>query len=527
MGKNAKSMIRSLTGLSASLALLATLGCTQGQEGKSAVTIQFPAATSVKSASAPTGANTTVTTAWNSALNPTAVSQINCYAIFVGASDLNTSSCTPPNSNIARLTFGPYVVFTPAGQAASLSVPVGAARTITVVGLVASPASACTTQTNNSTLNKLAFSQPQILGSSTTDLSPGNVTVDVDISMHAASDFIEDCKLAGLNLTDPSPTPSPTPIPTTATSAQISLISTLNTAGSNTDIVVDTSGNVYYLDINNSLVMKVSPAGVQSELTDYESSGGYGTLAIDSNNTLYVAFSNVLMKVSPGGTMSSFATFPSGTGPLNMKVDASGNIYYTEWSGSYVSTNIIKKITPSGVVSTWAGSGAAGHTDSKGVGATFNNPSGLAIDSLGNVYVADIGNSVIRRIDSTANVTTFAGSGTQASVDGVGTGASFYLRPTPAAYLAIDSSDNLYVGDNNFYTGYIRKVTNQAVATTYCGNGSMSTNVVGLCSGTGVWVNMGMALSSSGVIYYVSGATLYSIAPSVTAAVGSSPVGSP
>jgi len=99
------------------------------------------------------------------------------------------------------------------------------------------------------------------------------------------------------------------------------------------------------------------------------------------------------------------------------------------------------EITPE--VTTLAGSGSQGSADGTGTAASFYNPSGVAVDGSGNVYVADRNNHKIRKITSAGVVTTFAGSGSQGSANGTGTAASFNY-PTG---VAVDGSGNVYVAD--------------------------------------------------------------------------------
>jgi streptogramin lyase len=190
-------------------------------------------------------------------------------------------------------------------------------------------------------------------------------------------------------------------------------------------------------------------------------SSPYG-IAVDSAGTVYVVDSNdnTLRKITPAGVVTTLAGSPGaigltdGTGnaarfsvPFDVAVDGAGNIYVCDHGNS-----AIRKITPAGVVTTLAGSGSQGNTDGKGSAATFKFPAGIAADSSGNVYVADTDNQIIRRITPSGDVTTIAGS-TVGSVDGVGTAASFY-NPKD---VAVDSSGNLYVADRGNHT--IRKGT--------------------------------------------------------------------
>ena len=108
-----------------------------------------------------------------------------------------------------------------------------------------------------------------------------------------------------------------------------------------------------------------------------------------------------------------------------------------------MANNRIRKISPTGVVTTLAGSGTAGYADGTGAAAQFNNPYGVAVDSAGFVYVSDTNNHRVRQISPTGVVTTLAGSGTSGNLDGVGTSARF-ASPQD---IAVDGSGNVYVAE--------------------------------------------------------------------------------
>jgi sugar lactone lactonase YvrE len=162
------------------------------------------------------------------------------------------------------------------------------------------------------------------------------------------------------------------------------------------------------------------------------------------------------------------------SGPVGLAIDVSGNIYVAD---TY--NHSIRKITPAGIVSTLAGTGSSGSANGIGTAASFNTPTGVAVDASGNVYVADQYNNKIRKITPAGVVTTFAGSGSTGSANGTGTAASFFF---PYG-LAVDTSDNIYVADLNNHR--IRKITPAGVVTTFAGSS------LGYANGTGTAAKFG------------------------------------
>jgi hypothetical protein len=155
------------------------------------------------------------------------------------------------------------------------------------------------------------------------------------------------------------------------------------------------------------------PAGVYGQVSTFAGSG----LAGSANGT---------------GTSASFNS------PYSVTTDASGNIYVADRANF-----IIRKINPTGVVTTLAGSGVQGFADGTGTAASFNSITALATDASGNIYAADYTNNRIRKISPAGVVTTLAGSGQIGSANGTGTAASFNV-PTG---VAVDASGNVYVAD--------------------------------------------------------------------------------
>lgn len=252
------------------------------------------------------------------------------------------------------------------------------------------------------------------------------------------------------------------------------------------DVAVDISGNVFVADLYNNHVRKITPAGVVTTLAPYIT---YPEgLDFDSAGNLYVASfgDNNVVKITPSGTSTVFAT--GFNTPRGIAVSTSGDVYVAD-SGN----NLIKKITPAGTVTIFAGSGVYGSTDGTGTAASFGVPYAIAIDSSNNLYTADFNSTKIRKITSTGVVTTIAGS-TDGYADGIGTAAMF----SQPSGIAVDTSGNIYVGDSA--NNRVRKITSAGVVTTLIGSG---TAAYAEGSGTGAALNYpaGIAFGSDGTMY--------------------------
>ncbi len=280
-------------------------------------------------------------------------------------------------------------------------------------------------------------------------------------------------------------------------------------------VAVDSVGYVYVADQYNHRIRKITPAGVVSTLAGSGVAGfadGAGTsaqfnyptgVAVDSASNVYVGdySNNRIRKITSAGVVttlagSDVAGFADGTGvsaqfngPSGVAVDSASNVYVGD-----ISNHRIRKITSAGVVTTLAGSGVAGFADGTGVSAQFNLPSGVAVDSAGYVYVADLYNHRIRKITSAGVVSTLAGSGVAGFADGASASARFYY---PYG-VAVDSAGTVYVGDNT--NQRIRKITPAGVVSTLAGSG-----VAGFADGAGIAAQFnyptGVAVDSAGYVY--------------------------
>jgi sugar lactone lactonase YvrE len=179
-------------------------------------------------------------------------------------------------------------------------------------------------------------------------------------------------------------------------------------------------------------------------------------------------------------------------GPRGMVFDSNGNMFVAD---SY--NNVIRKVTPYGVVTTFAGTaGLCGSTDGSGFEALFHAPEGLAIDANDNLYVADTCNSTIRKITPYGVVTTVAGSaGLKGSVNGTGIAARFVC---PVG-VAVDKNGNVYVTDFTDHT--IRKITPARLVTTFAGKSGLSGSSNGSGSAARFNSPYGIAFDKKGVAY--------------------------
>jgi sugar lactone lactonase YvrE len=233
------------------------------------------------------------------------------------------------------------------------------------------------------------------------------------------------------------------------------------------------AGNVYVADVGYSLIRKISPSGVVSTLAgggsgNPSSLDGTGTaasfsspsgVAVDTAGNVYVADTddNLIRKISPSGVVTTLAGSFYGTSggiaanlynPTGVAVDVAGNVYVADEGN-----NLIRKISPSGIMSILAGNGRSGSANGTGMAASFSRPQGVAVDAGGIVYVADTNNNLIREISPSGAVITLAGNGTQGSANGYGFKASFNY---PVG-IAVDGQGNVYVADGG--NNMIRKIS--------------------------------------------------------------------
>jgi sugar lactone lactonase YvrE len=244
-------------------------------------------------------------------------------------------------------------------------------------------------------------------------------------------------------------------------------------------IATDHSNNIFITDGKNNKIRKITPDGVVTTLAGNGSQGsddGTGTaasfnepsgIATDTAGNVYVSdpYNSLIRKITPSGVVTTLAGSGGFEGldgiglaasfsyAISIATDALGNISVADFA-----SHKIRKITAEGVVTTLAGSGSEGSLDATGIAASFDYPNDVATDALGNIYVADSRNHKIRKITPEGVVTTVAGNGTNSSIDGIGLAAGFSYPDG----IATDAANNIYVAES----GSIRKITPDGKVTT-------------------------------------------------------------
>lgn len=281
-----------------------------------------------------------------------------------------------------------------------------------------------------------------------------------------------------------------------ATSAELS---------SPSHITLDSAGNLYIADYYNNAIRKVTAStGIITTVAGngsfgFSGDGGSATyaalnnpkgVAVGGDGSIYIsdaanyrireiAASGVISTIAGNGTTGPISNGQGTSTPLGVYgyrwydsfvADASGNLYFPD-----TLNNVIRKLTPGGVISTIVGTGVAGYSGDGGpaTSAELNNPAGVTFDAQGNLYIADTENGVVRKVDaSTGSIGTYAGTYTQYSKavysvpsgDGGPATSAVLVAPTG---LAVDSSGNLYIAA--WQSCVVRKVTPAGIISTYAG----------------------------------------------------------
>jgi sugar lactone lactonase YvrE len=290
-------------------------------------------------------------------------------------------------------------------------------------------------------------------------------------------------------------------------------------------VAVDSSGDIYIATYADNRIRMVNAKGTISTIAGnsgygFAGDGGPATSAqlssphgigLDSSANVYLAdrWNNRIRKIA-GGNISTIAG--SGQGnyggdggaatsaqmslPNGVAVDNAGNVYVSD-----LLNNRVRIVSPTGIINTYAGSGVAGFGGDGGsaLSALLNQPAGLAVDSSGNLYIADSNNAVVRKVTPQGIITTIAGTGGTEGYSGDGGPANKATLMAPIG-VAVDSSGNLYIAD---YYGWVRKVTaSTGVISTIAGNGTNGYSGDGGRATSAQFYNpIAVAVDSSGNVY--------------------------
>jgi sugar lactone lactonase YvrE len=264
------------------------------------------------------------------------------------------------------------------------------------------------------------------------------------------------------------------------------------------------NGVAYVTDRHNCLVRRIDPGGVVTTwagtLLDCGAVNGVGTaakfgspedLVVDAAGNIFVVDGQAIRKIAPDRTVTTFAGTPGATGsvdgtgaaarfnnPTGIAIDSAGNLYIAD-----TVNQTVRKITPAAVVTTLAGlAGTSGTADGTGAAARFASPRRLTVDAASNVFVVDSSGTTVRKITAAGVVTTFAGSpGANIRSDGTGTAAHFFM----VEGITVDATGNLYVADFNI----LRRITPAGVVTT------LTTDLQAIKLGTDPTLQQGYAVA--------------------------------
>ncbi|WP_217593506.1 S-layer homology domain-containing protein [Cohnella sp. GbtcB17] len=264
-------------------------------------------------------------------------------------------------------------------------------------------------------------------------------------------------------------------------------------------IAVDAAGNLYIPDYGNHVIRKVDTSGIMTTVAGipgFEGHAGDGgpatsallryptSVAVDGDGNMYFAEIGyeIVRKVDTNGIISTVAGPGTGAqgysgdggpatsalldGPMDVAVDSAGNLYFTE-----IFNHVVRKVDKTtGIITTVAGTGAAGFSGDGGPAtlAKLNTPYSIDFDGDGNMYIAERNNNRVRKVDSSGNISTVAGTGAQ-GYSGVGGPATAAKMWWPNG-LTVDDNGTLYVAELNNHV--IRKISTAGIITTIAGNGT-------------------------------------------------------
>jgi streptogramin lyase len=242
----------------------------------------------------------------------------------------------------------------------------------------------------------------------------------------------------------------------------------------------DSNGNIYISDTGNNVIRKVNNAGI---ITTFAGNG----------STVYTGIHGT---IGDGGPATEAILQP-----YSICSDSNGNIYITD-----IGNNVIRKVNNVGIITTFAGNGIAGYSGDGGLAreASIDGAMGVCSDSNGNIYIGDTGNNVIRKVNNAGIITTFAGNGSTVYNGIHGTigdgGLAIEAFINAPQNICSDSNGNIYITDIS--NSVIRKVNNVGIITTFAGNGIVAySGDGGLATEASIALAMGVCSDSNGNIF--------------------------
>jgi len=260
-------------------------------------------------------------------------------------------------------------------------------------------------------------------------------------------------------------------------------------------VVTDASGNIYFAELDNNVIRKISTSGIISTVAGNGTAGFSGDagqataaelnqpygVAVDPAGNIYIgdAFNNRIRKVNTSGIITTIAG--TGTGaysgdgglataaelwiPTYIRLDNSGNLYICDNQNQRV-----RKINTSGIISLIAGNGTSGYTGDGGpaTSAELNFPCGATPDNSGNVYIIDGNDGVIRKVNTSGIISTIAGTGTLGYSGDGGPATAAELNHVQDMF--IDGAGNMYFADT--YNNRIRQINTSGIINTVAGSGT-------------------------------------------------------
>lgn len=290
-------------------------------------------------------------------------------------------------------------------------------------------------------------------------------------------------------------------------------------------VTLDNNNNVYILDFLNYRIRKINNSGIIVTIAGNGNNGftGDGSIAtsaemnpygvaVNRNNELYISDAswNVIRKVNSLGIISTVVGIGmygnTGDGgpasaakigsPYGMAFDTANNLYFAD-----AKQHVVRKVNAAGIITKFAGNDTAGYAGDGdfAILARLDSPYAVAADRKGNVYISDIKNNVIRKVDPTGVISTYAGIASTFGHSGDGGAANAALLNRPAG-IAVDTLGNLFIADAD--NDVIRKVDTAGIITTVVGNGTPGFGGdMGSVNGCNLHTPFGVAVAKNGDLY--------------------------